>query len=320
MDINYESYKIFYHVALNQSISKAADKLLISQPAVSYQIKVLEEQLGITLFVRTKKGVTLTDEGKILYSYISKGIENFINGENALTNLKNLDYGIIRIGASTTVSKHVLMPYLKTFHKLYPNIEINITNNLTEELLRELRNGNLDILILNLPMNEGKDLNIKNILEVQDIFVANKEYYDILNKNISLSDLNNYPLLFQKKPSNTRDYLDNYLNTNKIKLIPKMEIVSYNLIMDFIKIGFGIGYATKEFIKEDLNNGDLYELNVTPKIPKRFIGAVTLKQTIPNFSVNKLIELMTKKMWIKILFTSSFYFIECQIQKVFNIE
>lgn len=295
MDIDYESYKIFYHVALNQSISKAADKLLISQPAVSYQIKVLEEQLGITLFVRTKKGVTLTDEGKILYSYISKGIENFINGENALTNLKNLDYGIIRIGASTTVSKHVLMPYLKIFHKLYPNIEINITNNLTEELMRELRNGNLDILILNLPMKEGKDLDIKNILEVQDIFVANKDYYDILNKKISLNDLNNYPLLFQKKPSNTRDYLDNYLNTNKIKLIPKMEIVSYNLIMDFIKIGFGIGYATKEFIKEELNNGDLYELNVIPKIPKRFIGAVTLKQTIPNFSVNKLIDLMTKK-------------------------
>ena len=295
MDINYESYKIFYHVALNQSISKAADKLLISQPAVSYQIKVLEEQLGITLFVRTKKGATLTDEGKILYSYISKGIENFINGENALTNLKNLDYGIIRIGASTTVSKHVLMPYLKIFHKLYPNIEINITNNLTEELMRELRNGNLDILILNLPMKEGKDLDIKNILEVQDIFVANKDYYDILNKKISLNDLNNYPLLFQKKPSNTRDYLDNYLNTNKIKLIPKMEIVSYNLIMDFIKIGFGIGYATKEFIKEELNNGDLYELNVIPKIPKRFIGAVTLKQTIPNFSVNKLIDLMTKK-------------------------
>lgn len=295
MDINYESYKIFYHVALNQSISKVADKLLISQPAVSYQIKVLEEQLGITLFVRTKKGVTLTDEGKILFSYISKGIENFINGENALTNLKNLDYGIIRIGASTTVSKHVLMPYLKIFHKLYPNIEINITNNLTEELMRELRNGNLDILILNLPMKEGKDLDIKNILEVQDIFVANKDYYDILNKKISLNDLNNYPLLFQKKPSNTRDYLDNYLNTNKIKLIPKMEIVSYNLIMDFIKIGFGIGYATKEFIKEELNNGDLYELNVIPKIPKRFIGAVTLKQTIPNFSVNKLIDLMTKK-------------------------
>lgn len=295
MNINYESYKIFYHVALNQSISKVADKLLISQPAVSYQIKVLEEQLGITLFVRTKKGVTLTDEGKILYSYISKGIENFINGENALTNLKNLDYGIIRIGASTTVSKHVLMPYLKIFHKLYPNIEINITNNLTEELMRELRNGNLDILILNLPMNEGKDLDIKNILEVQDIFVANKDYYDILNKKISLNDLNNYPLLFQKKPSNTRDYLDNYLNANKTKLIPKMEIVSYNLIMDFIKIGFGIGYATKEFIKEELNNGDLYELNVIPKIPKRFIGAVTLKQTIPNFSVNKLIDLMTKK-------------------------
>lgn len=295
MNINYELYKIFYYTAINKSISKTAEILLISQPAVSYQIKTLEEELGITLFIRTKKGVILTDEGKVLFEYISKGIEAFTNGENALTNLKNLDYGNIRIGASTTVSKHVLMPYLNIFHKKYPNIEINITNNLTEELLKDLRNGNLDILILNLPMEDAKDLNIKKIMDVQDIFVTNEEYYKKLNGKINVKDLNNYPLLFQKKPSNTRDFLDKYLSDNNIELNPKMEIVSYNLIMDFLKIGFGIGYATKEFISSELNNKELYELKCTPKIPRRFIGIVTLKQTIPNFSVNKLINIMTKK-------------------------
>lgn len=295
MNINYESYKIFYYVSKYQSISKAANILLISQPAVSYQIKTLEDALGLTLFVRTKQGVTLTDEGKVLFSYVEKGIEAFINGENALTNLKNLDYGNIRIGASATVSKHVLMSYLKEFHKKYPNIEIDITNNLTENLLTELRNGNLDMLLLNLPMKEAKDLKIEKVLDVQDIFVTNKDYYEKINGRIDLKKLNDYPLLFQKKPSNTREYLDQYLKDNKVDLIPKMEIVSYNLIMDFLKIGFGIGYATKEFIKTELKNKELYELNVNPKVPKRFIGIVTLNKTVPNFSVNKLVDLMTKK-------------------------
>lgn len=295
MNINYESYKVFYYVSKYESISKAASILLISQPAVSYQIKTLEDALGITLFIRTKKGVTLTDEGKVLFRYIEKGIESFINGENALTNLKNLDYGNIRIGASATVSKHVLMPYLKEFHKKYPNIEIDITNNLTENLLIDLRNGNLDMLLLNMPMKEAKDLKIEKVIDVQDIFVTNKDYYEKINGKIDLNNLNKYPLLFQKKPSNTREYLDQFLKVNKVDLIPKMEIVSYNLIMDFLKIGFGIGYATKEFIKTELKNKELYELDVNPKVPKRFIGIVTLNKTVPNFSVNKLVDLMTKK-------------------------
>ena len=135
MNINYEAYKIFYNFAINESISKTADKLLISQPAVSYQIKTLEDQLGITLFIRTKKGVKLTNEGKVFFEYVKNGIENFTNGENMLTNLKNLDYGNIRIWASATVSKHVLMPYLEKFHERYPNIDIEIVNSLLIAIL-----------------------------------------------------------------------------------------------------------------------------------------------------------------------------------------
>lgn len=292
MNISYECYRIFYYTAINNSISRAAEQLHISQPAVTWQIKSLEEQLGLTLFVRTRKGVFLTDEGAILFDHVKKGIEAFINGENALTNLKNLEYGTIRIGASTTVSKHVLMPYLEKFHEKYPNIEIKIVNNLTSTLVNELRIGNLDILFLNLPMKDTNNLKIINILEVQDIFIGNKKYFEQTGGKVKLTDLNDYPLIFQKSPSNTREYLNNYIKNNNIKLYPYMEVVSYNLIMDLVSAGFGIGYATKEFIKTELDNNNLYEIQVTPKVPKRHIGIVTLDNTIPNFCVKKFVNLI----------------------------
>lgn len=292
MNINFDLYYIFYTVANNGSISKAAENLYITQPAVTLQIKKLEEQLGISLFTRTKRGVKLTEEGQVLYEYVKKGIESIINGENALTNLKNLDSGIIRIGASTTVCRHVVMPYLEIFHEKYPNIEIQIVNNLTTNLLTELRNGNLDMLVLNMPMQETKDLRIINVKEVQDIFIGNKKYYELTKGETKLKNLSKYPLIFQKSPSNTRAILNNYLKDNNIELKPQLEVVSYNLIMDLVTAGFGIGYATKEFIETELNNKTLYEIKITPEIPKRYIGVITLNNKTSNYSVNKLIEMM----------------------------
>lgn len=293
MNVNLDLYRIFYVVAKNGSISSAADILFISQPAISFQIKKLEEQLGVSLFIRTKHGVLLTDEGKVLFEYVKNGIDSFTNGENAISNLKNLDSGIIRIGASTTVCRHIVMPYLEKFHELYPNIEIQIVNNLTCNLLKELRIGNLEVLFLNMPMKECKDLKIISLTDVQDIFVGNKKYYDLTNGKLNITDLNSYPLIFQKLPSNTRTYLDNYLKDNNIDLKPQLEVVSYNLIMDLVKAGFGIGYATKEFIQDELKNNLLYEIKVTPKVPKRFIGIATIDKKTPNYSVKKFVEMMT---------------------------
>ncbi len=296
MNINLDLYRIFYVVAKNGSISAAADVLFISQPAITFQIKKLENQLGVSLFTRTKHGMILTDEGKVLFEYVKTGIESISNGENALSNLKNLDSGIIRIGVSTTVCRHVVMPYLEKFHEAYPKIDIQIVNNLTNNLIKDLRNGNLDILFLNMPMNEDKDLKIIPLTDVQDTFVGNKKYYDLTKGKIKLKNLDSFPLIFQKLPSNTRTYLNNYLRENNINLTPHLEVVSYNLIMDLVKAGFGIGYATKEFIKTELESNLLYEIEVAPKIPKRFIGIATIDKKTPNYSVKKLIEMITKSL------------------------
>ncbi len=295
MNINLDLYRTFYIVAKNESISRAADILFISQPAVTFQIKKLEEQLEISLFTRTKRGVILTEEGKILFHYIKIAMENISNGENEITNLKNLDSGTIRIGVSTTICKYILMPYLEKFHKNYPKIDIQINNNLSDNLLKELRNGNLDILIMFSPDNDTKDLKLKPIARVQDIFVGNKKYYDLTCGVIKNQDLNSYPLILPKNPSSSRLFLNQYFKENNYNIHPKLEVVSYNLIVDLIRSGFGIGYVTKEFISEELNNHLLYEIKLDKNIPKRTIVLSTIAKKEPNYSAQKLIEMIIKE-------------------------
>lgn len=291
MNLNIETYKIFDAIVKEKSITKAAIKLHISQPAVSQAIKQLEDNLGGQLFVRTRTGVVLTSEGQELYNYVDTALNLLKNGENRFNSLKKLETGIIRIGASATISKFILIPILNEYHKKYPNIEIQILNHLTEELVKKLKDGSLDILFLNLPTKETTDLKITTICEVNDIFVCNKEIYDKLPSKILLEQINDLNLITQKKPSNTRNYLDNFMKQNGIILKPKTEIVSYNLVIEFAKIGFGIAYATKEFIKKELETKALFEINVSPKVPKREIGVVTMNKSIPSFATKKLLEI-----------------------------
>lgn len=291
MNIDYELYRIFYIVAKNGNITRASKELLISEPAVSKSIKSLEGYLGAPLFTRTKKGVNLTTEGITLYEYISKGIEYFKSGEAKFNELINLESGTIRIGINTTLTKEFLMPYLETFHKLYPNINIEIRTNLTSELKSMLKDGLIDMHILNLTNEETKnDFNIIKCKTITDCFVSNKP----IKEKISIKELNNYPLILQDKNSNTRKFLDDFANKYEITLKPKIEIGSYYLVSEFSRIGLGIGYVTKNYIKNNLDNKELFIVPIKEKIPSREIGILLNKNTTPNFSTKELIKIITQ--------------------------
>lgn len=291
MNIDYELYRIFYIVAKNGNITRSSKELLISEPAVSKSIKNLEGYLGAPLFTRTKKGVNLTTEGITLYEYISKGIEYFKSGEAKFSELINLESGTIRIGINTTLTKEFLMPYLETFHKLYPNINIEIRTNLTSELKSMLKDGLIDMHILNLTNEETKnDFNIIKCKTITDCFVSNKP----IKEKISIKELNNYPLILQDKNSNTRKFLDDFANKYEITLKPKIEIGSYYLVSEFSRIGLGIGYVTKNYIKNNLDNKELFIVPIKEKIPSREIGILLNKNTTPNFSTKELIKIITQ--------------------------
>lgn len=293
MNIDFELYRIFYIVANHKNITKASEELNISQPAISKSIKNLEEQLGGQLFVRTKRGVILTEEGREFYNYIKQAIEYISNAENKFTELINLEAGCIKIGISTTLTKEFLLPYLEEFHRLYPKIDIQIITNMSSELFPKLRNGLIDIIILNLnEKNYGQDINITKCKKITDCFVANKTYYDLISNELSIKELNKYPLILQSKGSNTREFLDDFAKENNTILKPNIELASYSLVVEFAKIGLGIGYATKDYVKEELKNQQLYEIKLKEKIPSRYIGIATSNNHLPNFSTKKLIEII----------------------------
>lgn len=296
MNINFELYRIFYVVANYSNITKASEELNISQPAISKSIKNLEEQLGGPLFVRTKKGVVLTEEGKEFYTYIKSAIEYINNAENKFTDLINLETGLIKIGINTTLTKEFLLPYLEEFHKLYPKINIEIQTNITSKLIEKLKNGLLDIVFLNIYQNNyNNDIKIIKCKKLYDCFIVGEKYKHLANKVLSLSELNNYPLILQAKGSNTRTFMDNFAKEQQLVFKPEIELASQSLIAEFTKIGFGIGFTTKNFIEDSLKNKKLFEIKIKEKLPEKYIVIALSKNHIPSFSTKKLIEIITKK-------------------------
>ena len=293
-DIDLNLYKVFYTVATVGNITKAAEELYISQPAVTKAIHTLETNLGGVLFIRTKKGVTLTEEGKVLLSYVKNILTEARNAENKFNSLIKLEEGKIRIGASATVSKHFLMPYIAEFHKMYPNIDIEITNELTINLISDLRNGYVDFLVTNLPTKEALDMDITVCAKLHDTFAVSEKYLKKEDKEYTLNEILEHKIVTQKEPSNTRAFLNNYMKSNGIDFKPDIEIVSYALVTEFIKAGFGIGYITKEFAKQELETNEIYELKVTPKIESRELGIVTLKNSALNYAASKFVEIILK--------------------------
>lgn len=290
MNIDLELYRIFYIVAKHKHMTRASEELHISQPAISQSIKKLEEQLDGTLFIRSNKGMELTNEGKMFYDYVKGALELINNAENEFTSFKDLSKGEVKIGASTTLTKIILMDALKKFHKDYPNIEINITNDLTSNLLIDLNKGKLDFVIF----NEGdiKETNIKvnQIAELKQGFLYNPDFF---NDNIKkVDELNNYPLIMQKKESNSRKFIDEQMLKQNILLKPKTEVVSQDLVIEFTEAGFGIGFGIIELAKKNYPN--LKEISINDKIPKTKIYIAENKSINLPFASKKFIEYLNK--------------------------
>ena len=286
MNIDLELYRAFFVVAKHKHMTKASEELHISQPAISQSIKKLEEQLGGTLFLRSNKGMELTEEGKMFYEYVKGALELINNAENEFTSFKDLNKGEIKIGCSTTLTKLVLLDALKRFHPNYPNININITNDLTSNLINDLKLGKLDFVIFNESTIKESNLNLQKIKELKQGFVYNPLFYKDEVK--SFEDLNNYPLILQKEESNSRKLLDYIALNNNVKLIPKMEVVSQELITEFTNIGLGIGFVIIDLAKRNFN--DLEELKLNKKIPNINVYLATNKSISLTFASKTFIK------------------------------
>ncbi len=286
MNVDLELYKVFYVVAKNKHMTRASEELHISQPAISQSIKKLEDQLGGTLFLRSNKGMELTEEGKMFYEYVKGALELIGNAENEFTSFKDLSKGEIKVGCSTTLTKLILMDALENFHKDYPNININIVNGLTSNLINDLKLGKLDFVIFNESNVKENNLYLEKIKELKQGFVYNPDYYTDNVK--TFSDLNKLPLILQNGDSNSRKLLDYIALQEHVKLIPRMEVVSQELISEFANIGLGIGFVIIDLANRNFKN--LKELEINKTIPNINVYLALNKSISLTFASKKFID------------------------------
>ena len=283
--------KIFYIVAQEESVSKASVKLHISQPAVSQNIKLLEHEIGFSLFIRTNKGVKMTNEAQEIFTYCKTIFRQLDHLNQTLQELSTLEAGILIIGASDTICKYYLIDILKEFEKQYPKIRYRVTNCTTNESLQLLKQHQVDIALIHTPVHND-DLNYHNCLKLNDVFVCSHNFDD--SKIKTLSDLTNYRTLLLEDSSHSRKVLDNNLLKYGIKLKPKFELASLDLLIEFCKKNMGIICVAKEYIEKELTNKELKIINIKEKLEPRFISLAYDKEYISN-AAKKLIQYIENK-------------------------
>ena len=275
MEQNLSQYRIFYEVAKNGNISKAAKELFISQPAISKSIGKLEDNLHTTLFTRNSRGVQLTEEGQILFTHIQTAFEELAMGEQELRRIKQFQMGHIRIGVSNTLCRFIMVSCLKEFIQRYPHVKITMEIQSSAQTMAMLEQQRIDIGLVARPRLQKNQVFLP-VMDIQDIFVASPSYLENLRlregADADVFQAGNLMLLDQN--NSTRIYIDEYMALNHIQSNNLLEVSTMDLLIEFARIGMGIGCVIREFVKEDLETGRLVQLKPGSPIHKRTVGFI----------------------------------------------
>ncbi len=289
-DINFEHYKVFYYVAKNLSFSKASKELFISQSAVSQSIKNLENRLGVALFLRHSKKISLTNEGEYLYDNVKTAFSYIKNSELSINQNDSNIKKEVKIAASDTISKYFLIPHIDRFHKENPDVKIKIMNKPSFECIDLLKNIDVDISFINLTTSiDDNGLEVTKIKKIQDIFVAGPKYSYLKDKSVKLSEIEKLPVLALEKSSSIRKNLDELCTLHNVDIKLEIEMQSMGLLKDLARIGLGISYISDLAITKTT---DLFTLNIKEELPFSHVALILLKKQKPNIYCSKFIDIV----------------------------
>ncbi|WP_028550529.1 LysR family transcriptional regulator [Paenibacillus sp. UNC451MF] len=277
--INLEWYRIFYHTAKAGNLTKAAQELYITQPSVSYAIKQMEEAFGVKLFHRQSKGVKLTVEGQALLDYVEPSFSLLDAGESKLNNLKRLTGGELRVGASDSLFKHMLLPHLDSFHAEYPDIRIRLSHGKTPDIVHRLKEGQIDFGIVHMPIVDPQ-IEVTAFSVIQDCFVAGGTYKELGGSSITAEKLGALPLLLLSQGSSTRRFVEQWFAAQGITVEADIELGSIDLLVECARRGFGVAFVTRSFVQEELETGSLIELKPFEPIMPRSVG-IAIRRDMP---------------------------------------
>ncbi|MEK4474420.1 LysR family transcriptional regulator [Paenibacillus sp. FSL R7-0048] len=268
---NLEWYRIFLYTARYKNLTKAANELHITQPSVSYAIKQMEDSLGLKLFHRLSKGVELTEEGRALLEYVEPSLVMLDSAQKHLHNLKQLNEGEVRIGASDSLIKNLLLPQLNAFHKQYPGIRIRLSHGKTHEITKRLKEGEIDCALVHMPIDDPQ-LSIQTLATLEDCFVVGRAFQELANRSLTAKELAELPFILLSPESSTRLFVDHWFAGKGLSVKPDIELGSIDLLSEFARLGYGVAFISRSFVIEEIQKGELFELQLDDPPPPRNIG------------------------------------------------
>ena len=295
--VNLDLYRVFYTVAKSGSLTKAAEELYISQPAVSRSIKQLELQLGVSLFTRTHRGMKLSAQGgKIIFEQVERALQLLESAENCITEMKTTPTGTIRIGASDTIFEYFLADKIVDFHNRFPAVKIDLLADFSPDTIEKLKEDKCDVAFVNLPINPDPELRLHgNCMLLNDIFIAGQGFEGYKEEKNSLSSLQKLPLIFMDKNTVSRKSLDNFLSSVGVGLTPAIEVGSWDLMKRLVARGMGVGVIPKEYAIKELEDGLLFELQTDVRLPVRSVGMLLSKTAPVSYALHSFIQEFIEK-------------------------
>lgn len=289
MKTKLDYYRIFYETARCRSFSIAAQRLYISQSAISQCIHQLESDLNAQLFVRTRKGVSLTNEGQLLFLKVESAITSIEQGEKQLDRLRHLEAGELRIAAGDTITTHFLLKYLEAYHATYPNIRIEMANSYSSQMLTLVKEGKADLAFVNMPM-EDEELVFEPCLEINDVFVCGPDFEK--KASYSWEEIAELPLILIEKNASSRHFLEKNFNERNISLNPQIEVAVHDLLIRFASIHLGVSCVVEQFSKAELEQGIITKIPLDPPLPKRSIGCAYLKNAPLSYAAKAFLDMI----------------------------
>ena len=295
--VNLELYRVFYTVAKCGSLTKAAEELYISQPAVSQSIKQLENQLGIRLFNRTHRGMELSAQGgKMIFPEVERALGLLSAAENRVAEMQTAATGVIRIGASDTIFEYFLADKIVDFHERFPAVKIELMADFTPDTIEKLKANRCDVAFVNLPIEVDAELSLYgNCMRLNDVFIVGEKYKDLANNGtMSLAKLKEYPLIMMDKNTVARRSLGNFLDAHGVELQPSIEVGSWDLMKRLVLRGMGVGIIPREYVKGHLDTEELFEVKTDPSLPTRSVGMLLPKNASTSYALHSFIEFVLK--------------------------
>ncbi len=288
--VNLDLYRVFYTVAKCGSLTRAAEELYISQPAVSRSIKQLETQLGVPLFTRTHRGMQLSAQGgEMIFEEVERALNLLSDAENRISEMQTSATGRIRVGASDTIFQYMLADKIVEFHTRFPAVKIDLLSGVTPETVEQLKTDKCDVAFVNLPIVPDEELKLYgNCMRLNDVFVAGEKYAGYKDKTLALADVEN--LILMEKNTVFRKSLDSFFQSHGIEKQPSIEVGSWELMKRLVVSGMGIGVIPREYVQREMENGTLFEVKTDVPLPVRAVGMLLKKHTPISYALHSFID------------------------------